>query len=284
METTINNTIYPCLILKDKVSEATDFYINTFGEGKVLQTNPIVTFIELSGQNFMLLNDGTSLRPNASISFMVTSETAQETDEYWDKLREGGKVLMPLDSYPWSVKYGWVEDKYGISWQLFTGSKNPLSQKFSPSMMFTGPSAGKAREAVQFYTQLFPKSSIEGVMEYTGDDGDTAGLIKHAQFQINGLITTAMDSSAEHGFNFNEAVSFVVNCDTQDEIDHYWHKLTADGGEEVMCGWLRDKYGVSWQIVPKIIGELVTDPERGPRVLQAVMKMKKLIVADIINA
>ncbi|CAM4071401.1 Glyoxalase superfamily enzyme, possibly 3-demethylubiquinone-9 3-methyltransferase [Pedobacter westerhofensis] len=284
METTYNNTIYPCLILKDKVSAAADFYIHAFGNGKVLQTNPIVTFIELSGQNFMLLNDGTSARPNASISFMVTSETPEETAQYWNNLAEGGKVLMPLDSYDWSIKYGWVEDKFGVSWQLFTGSKNPLSQKFCPSLMFTGADAGKAREAVHFYTQLFPKSGIEGMMEYSGDDGDTAGFIKHAQFQINGLITTAMDSSADHGFKFNEVVSLVVNCDTQDEIDHYWDNLTSDGGQEVMCGWLKDKYGISWQIVPKVIGELVTDPERGPRVMQAVMKMKKLIIEDLINA
>jgi len=280
----LNNAIYPCLILKGKVAEATDFYIDTFGSGKVIQTNPIVTFIALSGQNFMLLNDGTASVPNATFSFMVVSENPEETEQYWNKLIEGGKDLMPLDSYEWSVKYGWVQDKYGISWQLFTGPKNALSQKFSPSLMFTGDNAGKAAEALQFYTSLFPKSSVEGVWEYSGDDGDTKGLIKHAQFSINGLIATVMDSSAAHNAEFNEAVSLVVNCDTQEEIDKYWEQLTADGGQEVMCGWLRDKYGLSWQIVPKIIGELVTDPERGPRVLNEVMKMKKLIIADLVNA
>lgn len=284
METTFRNSVYPCLILKGKVAEAADFYIQTFEEGKVVQTNPMVTFIELSGQNFMLLNEGTNQAPNASISFMVTSENPEETEKYWNKLIEGGKAMMPLDSYDWSVKYGWVQDKYGISWQLFTGGKNALSQKFCPSLMFTGTDAGKAKEAVKFYTEVFPESSIEGIMEYTGDDGDTAGFVKHAQFQINGFVATAMDSSADHGFDFNEAVSLVVNCDTQHEIDHYWDKLTADGGQEVMCGWLRDKYGLSWQIVPKIIGKLVTDPERGPRVLEKVMKMKKLIISDLENA
>jgi len=279
-----NNPIYSCLILKGKAAEAADFYIHAFGEGKVAQTNPIVTFIELSGQNFMLLNDGPPSKPNTAISFMVSSESAEETAQYWNRLSDGAKTMMPLDSYPWSEKYGWLEDKYGVSWQLYTGEKNALSQKFCPCLMFTGTNAGKAAEAVHFYTSLFPDSAIEGIMEYTGEDGDVAGYVKHAQFKINDFIVTAMDSSADHKVAFNDAVSMVVNCDTQEEIDQYWDKLTADGGQEVMCGWLTDKYGVSWQIVPRIIGELVTDPVRGPRVMQAVMKMKKLIIAEIENA
>jgi predicted 3-demethylubiquinone-9 3-methyltransferase (glyoxalase superfamily) len=283
-KTTVNNEIYPCLILKDQVAEAADFYLQIFGSGKIVQSNPIVTFLDLSGQSFMLLNDGTSSVPNVSFSFMVTSETPEETAQYHHKLANGGQVFMPLDKYDWSISYSWVQDKYGVSWQLFTGEQNVLSQKFSPSLMFTGDNAGKARDAVNFYTRLFPKSAIEGFMEYTGEDGDTAGFIKHAQFTINGFVASAMDSSAAHHAEFNESASLVVNCDTQEEIDEYWDKLTADGGQEVMCGWLKDKYGVSWQIVPKIIGKLVTDPERGPRVLQAVMKMKKLIIADLVNA
>jgi predicted 3-demethylubiquinone-9 3-methyltransferase (glyoxalase superfamily) len=281
---TLNNSIYTCLILKGKVAEATDFYLQAFGEGKVVQNNPIVTFIQLSGQNFMLLNDGTATVPNVAFSFMVTSETPEETERYYHKLTEGGQIFMPLDKYEWSISYSWVQDKYGVSWQLYKGEKNAFSQKFSPSLMFTGANAGKAKEALNFYTRLFPNSGIEGIMEYTDQDDDTTGLIKHAQFTINGLLLTAMDSTADHHAQFNEAASLVVNCDTQQEIDEYWNKLTADGGEEVMCGWLKDKYGLSWQIVPRIIGELVTDPERGHRVLQAVMKMKKLIIADLVNA
>jgi predicted 3-demethylubiquinone-9 3-methyltransferase (glyoxalase superfamily) len=281
---TLENSTYPCLILKGTAAEATDFYLQAFGEGRILQSNPIVTLIELSGQNFMLLNDGTASVPNAAFSFMVTSDTPEETERYHHILSEGGQVFMPLDKYDWSVSYSWVQDKYGVSWQLYTGEKNVLSQKFAPSLMFTGANAGKAREALQYYTRLFPNSETEAIMEYTGEDGDTAGLIKHAQFTINGLLLTAMDSSAAHNAEFNEATSLVVNCDTQEEIDVYWDKLTADGGREVMCGWLRDKYGLSWQIVPRNIGELVTDPERGPRVLEAVMKMKKLIIADLVNA
>lgn len=280
----MNNSIYPCITLKGKVAEAAPFYINTFGEGKIVQTNPYVILLELSGQKIMLLNDGPTATPNASISFMVTSDTAEETEQYWNKLVDGGKVFMPLDQYDWSIKYGWVQDKYGVSWQLYTGSKNDSPQKFCPSLMFTGLNAGKAKGAVQFYTSLFPKSQIDGIMEYTEGDGDKPGLVKHAQFRINDFTAMAMDSSADHGFDFNDAVSLVVNCDTQEEIDTYWEQLTANGGHEVACGWLTDKYGISWQIVPKIMGQLISDPERGGRAVAAMMKMKKLIIADLENA
>lgn len=280
----MNNSIYPCLTLKGKSAGAADFYIQTFGEGKIVQTSPVVTLIELSGQKFMLLDDGPPSSPNASISFMVISETADETEQYWHKLIDGGKAFMPLDSYDWSPKYGWVQDKYGVSWQLYTGRKSDTPQKFCPTLMFTGTKAGKTKEAIHFYTNLFPQSAVNGVMEYNEGDGDTVGFVKHAQFKIRGFIVMAMDSSAAHDFSFNDAISLVVNCDTQAEIDLYWDQLCANGGQEVACGWLTDKYGISWQIVPKILGKLMSDPARGQRVMNALMKMKKLIISDLENA
>lgn len=280
----MNNSIYPCITLKGKVAEAANFYIDTFGDGKIVQTSPYVQQIELSGQQLMLLNEGPSSSPNASISFMVIGENPEETEAYWNKLIEGGKALMALDNYPWSRKYGWVEDKYGVSWQLYTGNKSDTPQKFCPSLMFTGANAGKTKEAINFYTGLFPQSNIEGIMEYEDGEGDTVGYVKHAQFKLYNFITMAMDSTAAHGFQFNDAISFVVNCEDQAEIDNYWDQLTAAGGLEIACGWLVDKYGVSWQIIPKLLGKLISDPERGQRAMAALMKMKKLIIADLENA
>lgn len=281
---TIANQIYPCLTLKGKVAEAADFYLDSFGDGKITQTSPYVIMIQLSGQNFMLLNDGPSSLPNASMSFMVLSETAEETETYWDKLIVEGKVFMPLESYPWSSKYGWVQDKYGVSWQVFTGSKADTPQKFSPTLMFTGANAGKAEEAVHFYTELFPSSAIEGVLKYAEGDGDKPGYVKHAQFKIKDFVAMAMDSSADHNFAFVDALSLVVQCEDQVEIDTYWDALTANGGKEVQCGWLMDKYGVSWQIIPKNLGTLMSNPEKGQRAMQALFKMKKLIIADLEQA
>ncbi|WP_069658470.1 VOC family protein [Arcticibacter eurypsychrophilus] len=280
----MNNSIYPCLTIKGKTAEAADFYINTFGEGKILQTSFYVVQIQLSGQRFMLLNDGPSSSPNPSISFMVISETAEETEQYWNKLIENGKSLMPLDTYNWSAMYGWVQDKYGVSWQLYTGSRTDTPQKFTPTFMFTGSHVGKAEEAVNYYTQLFPQSTIQGFLKYSEGEGENTNYIKHAQFDINQYILMAMDSSADDGFVFNDAISLVVECNTQKEIDTYWEELTTNGGKEVMCGWLIDKYGISWQIIPKVLGELVKEPERAQRVMGALMQMKKLVIADLENA
>ncbi|NQX56437.1 VOC family protein [Pedobacter panaciterrae] len=280
----MKNLIYPCLTIRGKIAEASDFYIQTFGEGKISQTSPFVIQIELSGQKFMLLNDGPTSSPNPSISFMVICESEEETERYWNKLMEGGSALMALDSYDWSPKYGWVQDKYGVSWQVYTGDKSQTPQKFCPTLMFTGDNAGKAEKAVHFYTDLFPQSNIQGVLKYRKEDDDNEEFVKHAQFKIKDFVAMAMDSSANHGFGFTDAISLVVECENQEEIDKYWGQLTANGGKEVACGWLTDPFGISWQIIPKALSKLVSDPVRGQRVMGALMKMKKLIIADLENA
>lgn len=280
----MKNSIYPCLTLKGKIAEASDFYIHVFGAGKVAQTSPFVIQIELSGQKLMLLNDGPTSSPNPSVSFMVMCDNEAETEKYWNKLTDGGKVLMPIDSYPWSPKYGWIADKYGVSWQLYTGDKAGTIQKFCPTLMFTGDKAGQATAAIHFYTGLFPNSNIEGILNYGKEDDDSEELVKHAQFKINDFVMMAMDSSAGHQFGFNDAVSLVVECENQAEIDKYWDSLTGNGGFEVACGWLTDQYGISWQIIPKELGKLISDPARGQRAMNALLKMKKLVIADLENA
>jgi predicted 3-demethylubiquinone-9 3-methyltransferase (glyoxalase superfamily) len=280
----MNNSIYPCITIKNRISEASDFYRNTFEEAKILHTSQWVIQLELSGQKFMLLNEGPSSTPNPSISFMVMTRSAEETERYWNKLMEGGSALMALDTYPWSSKYGWLQDKYGVSWQLYTSDQNNIPQKICPTLMFTGANAGKATEAINYYTSIFPQSRIEGILNYSAEDGENTDFVKHAQFTIKDFVIMAMDSSLQHGFSFNDATSLVVECETQTEIDTYWDKLTSEGGQEVACGWLTDKYGISWQIIPKVLGKLMTDPQRAPRAMNALMQMKKLIIADLENA
>lgn len=280
----MNNHIYPCLTLKGKISEASGFYINAFGNAAVLQTSPYVIQLDIQGQKFMLLNDGPTALPNASVSFMVLADSAEETAQYWHKLSEGGTVLMALGSYPWSSKYGWVQDKYGVSWQLYTGDKGGSHQQICPTFMFTGTQAGKATAAVHFYTGLFPQSRIEGIMNYSEGEGEPLDFVKHAQFDLDGYTMMAMDSAQEHQFGFNDAISMVVECATQADIDHYWDALTASGGKEVACGWLVDRFGISWQIIPRSLGSLLKDPERAQRVMGALMQMKKLIITDLEQA
>jgi predicted 3-demethylubiquinone-9 3-methyltransferase (glyoxalase superfamily) len=280
----MNNDIYPCLWFDGKAKEAASFYCKVFANSVIKADTPVVVTFESSGQTFMCLNGGAKFSPNPSISFFVVCETMAEIDKYWSQLLEGGSVLMPLDKYEWSEKYGWVQDKYGVSWQLSYGKMEDVGQKFSPTLMFTGTQKGKAEEALNLYTSVFPASSITGIARYTKNDADVEGTVKHAQFSLNKYVCMVMDSSQPHQFGFNEGISLVVACSNQEEIDHYWYKLTADGGEESMCGWLKDKYGVSWQIVPKVLGKYMSDPERSNRVIQAFLKMKKFDIEKLKQA
>lgn len=280
----MNNTIYPCLWFDGSAKQAATFYCSVFNQSKITaDTNIVVTF-EASGQKFMCLNGGPKFKPNPSISFFVVCETKEEIDQYWKKLVVGGSVLMPLDKYDWSEKYGWLQDAFGINWQLSFGKLKDVGQKFTPCLMFTQTQQGKAEQAIQFYTSVFHNSSVTGILKYSASDADVEGTVKHAQFNLGKYVFMAMDSSLSHAFSFNEAISFVVDCETQNEIDYFWNKLTADGGEESMCGWLKDKYGVSWQIVPTILGKLMSDPERARRVVQAFLKMRKFDIATLKQA
>jgi len=280
----MKNSIYTCLWFEDQAEAAANFYCSVFKNSKITFKNRWLVNFELNGQKFMCLNGDTKFKINPSISFFVVCETVAEVDEIWNKLLDSGSVLMPIDKYEWSERYGWLQDRYGVNWQLSFGKIKDVGQKFTPTLMFVKEKAGKAEEAIQFYTSIFNNSSTIGIMRYSAEDQDIEGYIKHAQFTLDSHVFMAMDSSAEHNFSFNEAVSIVVECENQEKIDYFWSKLTGEGGKEGVCGWLKDKFGVSWQIVPSILGELMANPDRAERVIQAVMQMKKLDITKMENA
>jgi predicted 3-demethylubiquinone-9 3-methyltransferase (glyoxalase superfamily) len=279
----MKNPIYPCLWFDGNAKTAAEFYCSVFENTAITTENPLVVTFESAGQKFMLLNGGPHFKLNPSISFFVVFETIEEVDKTWEKLLNGGSVLMPLDKYEWSEKYGWVQDKFGVNWQLSAGKLEDVGQKFTPSLLFTNAMAGKAEQAVQFYTSIFANSSVRGILRYTADDQDIEGNVKHAQFSLGNQVFMAMDSSWPHEFSFNEAISLVVECETQQEIDYYWGKLSAVPEAE-QCGWLKDQFGVSWQIVPVILGELMSDLSRSERVINAFMQMKKFDIEKLKNA
>lgn len=275
--------IYPCLWFDGKAKEAADFYCSVFNHSKIIADTPQVVTFESAGQKFMCLNGGPDFTINPSVSFFVVYENEAELESAWKQLSEGGSALMPLDKYEWSEKYGWVQDRYGVNWQLALGKLEEVGQQFSPTLLFTGDQHGKAEQAVHFYTSVFKPASIDGILKYSSDEGDVEGTVKHAQFRLGNNVLMAMDSSLPHAFSFNEAISFVVECNTQEEIDYYWHKLT-EGGQEGMCGWLKDPFGVSWQIVPAVLGKLMSEPEKAARVMQAFMQMKKFDIDQLVRA
>lgn len=280
----MNKDIFPCIWFNQNGSEAAKFYTAVFRNSKITMDTSMVVNLEIEGQKLMFLSVGPQFRPNLTVSLMLMCDSKDEVEEYYQKLSENGKIMMEIDAYPWSEKYAWVEDQFGISWQLYY-SKEKFNQKFSLVLMFTGKNNGKCREAIEYYTSIFPNSNIEGVMNYPDGQGEPSENIAHSQFQIDQYTMMAMDSSHQHNFNFSEGTSIVVMTNDQEETDFYWNRLTEEG-EESMCGWLKDRYGFSWQITPKRLIELTNtdNPEKNKKAFDAMLKMKKIIIKDIEDA
>ena len=277
-----------------QAKEASEFYASLLPDSKVDSVNVIkdtpsgdcdIVHFTLAGQKFMAISAGPYFTFNPSISLFVVFESEADIQALWDKLIDGGKALMPFDTYPWAQKYGWVQDRFGLTWQLSLSEHHKFPQRVTPLLMYTQGMAGKAKEAVEFYATVFPESNVEMLVPYEEGEGDVAGYIKHARFSLLGQNFMAMDSSGPHAFVFNEAVSFIVNCETQEEIDRYWEQLSAVPQAE-QCGWLKDKYGVSWQIVPTVMNEMMGTgtPEQKARLTQAFLKMKKFNIAELQKA
>ncbi|MCB0530818.1 MAG: VOC family protein [Lewinellaceae bacterium] len=284
--------ITPFLWFDQQAEEAAGFYVSVFKNstiGNVTRNGAAVIAIDFSlgGQQFSALNGGPHFKFNPAVSFYTVFETGEELDAAWQKLSDGGSALMPLGEYPWNKKYGWLQDRYGLSWQLALGKISEIGQRITPALMFTGDQQGRAEEAIERYSATFKNSATKLVARYEDGDGDPAvGTVKHAQFRLDGNMFIAMDSSIMHGFGFNEAVSFFVHCTDQQEVDYYWEKLTADGGTEGQCGWLKDTFGVSWQIVPDALLKLLSDPDpaRAQRAMGAMMQMQKIDIAQLHKA
>ena len=201
----------------------------------------------------------------------------------WQSLSAGGTALMELGSYPFSEWYGWIQDKYGVSWQVMFMGEREIYQSIIPTLMFVGGNAGKAEEAINFYASVFRDAKVGGIMRYEkGEEPDTEGTIKYSRLVLEGQEFAAMDSAYKHDFAFNEAISLMVHCADQEEIDYYWDKLSAVPESE-QCGWLKDKYGLSWQIVPDAMDEMMAEgtPEQIDRVTEAFLPMKKLDIAKL---
>jgi predicted 3-demethylubiquinone-9 3-methyltransferase (glyoxalase superfamily) len=278
----MNNSIYPCLWFDGNAKEAAVFYCSIFKNSKILDDTPLVVTFELNGKLIMGLNGGPMFKFNPSISMFVTCESLEDTNSVWNKLIENGKELMPIDNYPWSERYGWLQDKFGFTWQISIAESENAQLKITPSMLFTGKKFGKTEEAINFYSSVFENSSTNTLIHYPENDVN-GGKVMYSEFKLNHYDIIAMDGPGVHNYTFNEAVSFVVPCKTQEEIDHYWENLTQ-GGEESQCGWLKDKFGVSWQIVPAILATLMSDPSKSERVVSAFMQMKKFDIEKLLNA
>ena len=294
--------IIPHLWFDKEAKEATAFYVSLFKNSKVKNISTItgtpsgdcdIVAFELSGQDFMAISAGPFFKFTPAISFMVNFDPSQDADaakridEVWKKLSEGGKALMEIGEYPFSKRYGWIQDRYGLSWQLIlTNPKGEARPFIIPSLLFVGEKYGKAEEASNFYLSVFKQAKRGTIAKYpAGSEPNKEGTVMFTDFNLLDMWFAAMDGGGQHNFDFNEAVSFIVNCEDQIEIDYYWEKLSAVPEAE-QCGWIKDKYGVSWQIVPTAMNEMMTsgNKEKIARVTQAFLKMKKFDIAKLKEA
>lgn len=288
----MSQKIVPHLWFDKEAVAAAEFYTSIFPDSQithksVIKNTPsgdcdIVNF-KIFNFDFASISAGPVFKINPSISFIVGCETKEEIDAYWEKLLEDGKALMPLDTYPFSERYGWVMDKYGVTWQLILvtpeGDERP---KIVPALMFIGDNYGKAEEAINFYISVFKDGKI-GSMNYYEKDQENAktGDVMYADFKLDNTWLAAMDNAYQHAFNFNEAISLMVNCKDQAEIDYFWKKLSVVPEAE-QCGWIKDQYGISWQIIPENMEELMLkNPEKTTK---EMLKMKKIIIDDLVKA
>lgn len=294
--------IIPHLWFDTQAKEAAEFYTTLFPDSEITSVSTLkdtpsgdtdVVLFKLWGFEFQSISAGPLFKFNPSISFMVNFDPAQDPeaesriDQVWGKLIDGGKALMPIDNYGFSPRYGWVEDKYGVTWQLILTDPDGEPRPFiMPSFLFVGEKAGKAEEATDFYLSVFKNSKRGMISRYSaGMEPNKEGTVMFTDFHLEGQWFTAGDSALMHDFDFNEAISIIVKCEDQNEIDSYWERLSAVPEAE-QCGWLKDKYGVSWQIVPKEMDEMMAKgtPEQIQRVTEAFLKMKKFDVAELRKA
>lgn len=223
--------------------------------------------VELAGTRFILINAGEEFLPNPALSFMLNFDPAVDRDakthleEMWQKLSSTGKPLMPLDSYPFSSYYAWVEDPYGVSWQLHLADVNSDHRPFIiPSLMFGDAAQNRAKAGQEKYLSIFPDSRLGSTVEFSEATGPAEkGALMFSDFQIAGQWFSARDAGMEQNFTFNEGISLMYQVHGQEELDAVWHALSAVPEAEV-CGWLKDEFGVSWQIVPDNLSELMAKP------------------------
>lgn len=298
-----NPIIVPHLWFDTQAVEAAEFYASVFPGGKVIHTGKLhdtpsgdcdLVSFSLWGQQFEAISAGPLFKFNPSISFIVnfdplfygvcdSAKTAawEAQAALWENLCDGGKVMIPLGRYPFSESYGWVQDRYGVSWQLIlTRPEGERRPPIVPAMMFTTnndiDNCGKAEAAVNFYLSIFRDSAMGGLLRHGPEQGEFEGTVMFSDFAVGDFYIAAMDSPGEHDFTFNEAVSFIVYCQDQADIDDYWNKLNADpdGGQ---CGWLKDPYGVSWQVVPAAMHDMLYkgSREQVDRVMAKALSMKK---------
>lgn len=283
--------IIPHLWYDTEAKEAVAFYVDLFG-GKLDWTYTITDTpsgdsdliqFQLGDMTLAAISAGPYFKLNESMSLMVNVANRDEVTRLYQALSEGGRILMPLAEYSFSPYYVWLEDRFGLSWQLSYAPDLDKPYQFDICLLFSQEQVGLAQPMLDYYKDKLPQASV-GQLSYYGEGEATveAAKLNYAELLVAGQKMIVMDHGYGGEASFNEAFSLMVYVDSQDELDFYYDLLSAVPEAE-MCGWVKDQFGISWQIVPRILMEAydTASPEKVKAVNAAVMTMKRLDFATI---
>ena len=273
----MDQVITPAIWCDGTADEAAQFYADVFRDASIAEQAPgIAATVSIHGFKLSLINGGNQYAPNPSISCILNfdpllfggEEQAQTyLDELYERLSTGG-VLMELGEYPFSPRYAWVRDRFGMTWQLMLTDPDGDPRPFIiPSFMFGGTNHANAEEATDAWIALFDNARRGVLYRYEEGGPLDAGTVMFTDFTLRGTWMAATDSGTFHDFTFTPGVSMIVSCRDQEEIDRYWAGLSAVPEAE-RCGWCVDCWGVSWQVVPHNIAELMADAATRDKILQ----------------
>lgn len=272
----------PCFWFESQAGVAFSTYEKAFPSSAITFSNGFLSELSLGTSKIAGMNGGPMFSPNRSLSIYAELASAQAVNHAYDLLHHNGVVLMALDTYDWSERYAWVQDKWGVNWQLTVAPHQV--EKLCPALMFGSEQQGRARQALDFYLSIF-KDSQTLLLADAGTKGlDGRPEILHAQVLLDGTKMILFDSAVSQEVSFTEGASLMLPVETQDEIDHYWDSLVGGGGAEGQCGWCKDRFGVSWQIFPSNLGQWLSDPQKEGRAGAKMRKMTKLDLAALRDA
>ena len=272
----MDQVITPAIWCDGTADEAAQFYTDIFRDASVTEQAPgLAATVSIHGFKLSLINGGNQYAPNPSISCILNfdpllfggeEQARTYLDELYKRLSTGG-VLMELGEYPFSPRYAWVRDRFGMTWQLMLTDPDGDPRPFViPSFMFGGTNHANAEEATDAWIALFDNAHRGALYRYKEGGPLDAGAVMFTDFTLRGTWMAATDSGNFHDFTFTPGVSMIVSCRDQEEIDRYWAGLSAVPEAE-RCGWCVDRWGVSWQIVPHNIAELMANAATRDKIL-----------------
>ncbi|WP_449460991.1 VOC family protein [Streptococcus suis] len=274
-------TIIPHLWYNTEAKEAVEFYVDLFG-GKIDWTYTITDTpsgdsdliqFQLGDMTLAAISAGPYFKLNESMSLMVNVASKDEVTRLYQALSEGGRILMPLGEYPFSPYYVWLEDRFGLSWQLSYAPDLDKPYQFDICLLFSQEQVGLVQLILDYYKDKLPQASV-GQLSYYGEGEATVATAKlnYAELFIGDQKIIVMDHGYGGEASFNEAFSLMVYVDSQEEAESWYEKVSAVPEAEI-CGWVKDQFGISWQIVPRILMEAydTANPEKVKAVNAAVM-------------